>query len=113
MCVLSMFTAYYIYVSRRVHIRFCFLFHTMLRVESLDAILFVGKFHIRISKIQFCRSISRLNIPVSIFRCISVFIIVCVEVRQSENSWLESVLTFYCVVPGDRTQIVTVDGKPL
>lgn len=42
-----MFTAYYIYVSRRVHIRFCFLFHTMLRVESLDATLFVGKFHIK------------------------------------------------------------------
>jgi hypothetical protein len=72
--------------------------HTMLHDESSDATLFVGKFYVSISNIQFRRLIFRLNIPVSIFCYIFVFIIVCVGVVQSEGTW--SVLTFYCVVPG-------------
>lgn len=40
-----------------------FLFHTMRHVESLDATLLVGKFHISIANKQFCMLISRLNVP--------------------------------------------------
>lgn len=58
-----MFAANYIYMSSACTNLHSFLFHTMRHVESLDATLLVGKFHISIANKQFCMLISRLNVP--------------------------------------------------
>lgn len=79
-----MFAANYIYMSLACTNVLSFLFHTMLRVESLDATL--SKFHISIANIQFCMLISRLNVPFKILCYISVFIIVCVGFSSQRSA---------------------------